>query len=516
MAQIIYPTEWQLGKPRGSISDKKTTYKLVFSPPDGKQEAFFFAFSKYKNKQEAYKAAEQKRFELSNSAGLTRNRIRYLDKDTIEVELTQDKTFKTDAKFIDKVETYPMNVKCKSDKIKERYYVMCQDKKNVFQFTDLICNYKIVEYINGDTLDVRESNIKEFGELKKELIKNTDNISNQYEYFKYEHSKLPKNIWLLGKPSGTIFQRTGEEIWTVRIIDEENKQHTSTFKFDNSKENAYEVARKWQIETSYKLGLTKNLIKVISDDIIEVQLTKNMIMKTDFTNIDLIQKYYICSSKGSNENAKYYAMISIDGKEVGFHNHITKFKMVDHIDRDTMNNTINNLREATHKVNNNNRNQSINSTDHGLIGVEYKVKNNKEYYRARIKQNNKEYAKEFHISKYGKETAKKLAIAYREYLNTIHNCFNGTQIDNNKYPDYLMPVADIRLYRQNFKNDIEVIKMINNLMRQIMRTTKIIKSDELSDEEDKKMYDEYFHNRMLRYQQYSNYKNELINEIYNI
>ena len=54
--------------------------------------------------------------EISDENDLTRNKIRYLDKNTIEVKLTQDKIMKTDSKFIKEVEKYPINVKSKKTK----------------------------------------------------------------------------------------------------------------------------------------------------------------------------------------------------------------------------------------------------------------------------------------------------------------------------------------------------------------------------------------------------------------
>lgn len=44
--------------------------------------------------------------------------------------------------------------------------------------------------------------------------------------------QLPKHIWLLGKISGTIFKRTGQNIWAITIADN-NKKHSKTFSVEN-------------------------------------------------------------------------------------------------------------------------------------------------------------------------------------------------------------------------------------------------------------------------------------------
>ena len=140
---IVYPTEWQYGKPRGVIKENPTNYQLRITvydkenKPDNKN--IYFLFRNYNNKEECYKDCVKKQFEISNNNNLTRNRIRFLDKDTIEVELTQNKYLITDSIFLDKVEKYPVSVKQKADK----FYVVCQDKKKTFAFVNLITNSKL-------------------------------------------------------------------------------------------------------------------------------------------------------------------------------------------------------------------------------------------------------------------------------------------------------------------------------------------------------------------------------------
>ena len=105
-----------------------------------------------------------------------------------------------------------------------------------------------------------------------------------------------------------------------------------------------------------------------------------------------------------------------------FHKFITGWDMVDHIDRNPMNNCLSNLRETTHKLNNNNRSKSESSKALEL-GVTYSAKDDS--YKARIKQDGKEISKQFSVKKYGKDEALKLAIQTRKEFNVAYNCYNG-------------------------------------------------------------------------------------------
>lgn len=398
MAEITYPTEWQLGKPRGSLKTLPTYYQVTISPPNGKQFTKTFKYRDYKSIEDALKAAKDWQMEISDEYELTRNKIRYLDKDTIEVKLTKDCVMKTDAKNLDLVEKYSLNTKTAKKINKDgnttiRQYVMCQDNKNAFLFNSLFTNFKIVEYINGDSLDNRLCNLKEFGSIDTKLliinneintkINDNNNITNkeleeflnlskkQYEYYLLSlkdnnYKDLPQNKWILGKPAGSIFKKKEEEnIINVRVLDINNKLHSKTFNISNYESEiiAMNDAKQWQYETSYKLGMTKNLIKIIDDDIIEVKINNDIIMKTNKIFINFINKIPLFVTFGSSEIN--YIATNINDSNILFHIIITKFKeydyehiKIDHINGNTCDNRLENLRPVNTSLNNINRNDS--------------------------------------------------------------------------------------------------------------------------------------------------------------
>lgn len=88
--KTAYPTEWAYGLPRGYILDRGTNYMIgVQNPKTKKKETFCFSIKDYDSKEECLKATIKERDKISHNWGITRNEIRYIDEDTIEVQLTQ-------------------------------------------------------------------------------------------------------------------------------------------------------------------------------------------------------------------------------------------------------------------------------------------------------------------------------------------------------------------------------------------------------------------------------------------
>jgi HNH endonuclease/AP2 domain len=118
-------------------------------------------------------------------------------------------------------------------------------------------------------------------------------------------------------------------------------------------------------------------------------------------------------------NGKYLAVHRII--YVMFHSNIDKGMVVDHIDRNPLNNTIENLRVVPRLINNRNYSKYANNTS-GKTGVQL-TKDNR--FRVTWRECGKHCTKSFSISKYGYNMAKKLAYSFRDdvlqRLKQTHN-----------------------------------------------------------------------------------------------
>jgi hypothetical protein len=365
--------------------------------------------------------AEKYLYDYYDNLGKITNKYRFIRADIIQIQLGQDKTFITNSKFLNFINQY--RVGFKHEKKYNRYYITYVESPKINKlFTNLISGISKAKLLNGCDFDLREENLIESDnkviglEFNNKL--NSDTIIN-----KFNSDGLPMNKWIKGKFAGTVYQRKNQNKWTVVVKKPDNTMVTKTLPFDeNTKDIVYKEAVQIKNNLSDMYGLTTNKIKIIDGDKIEVQLSKDQIMTTDYKFLNIIEKYPIFASKSEGINAKYYASMSICNIQKQFHNFITDWDMVDHIDRNPLNNCLNNLRETTYKENNNNRSKSIESNAIEL-GVTYTAKD--DAYKARIKQDGVEYCKQFSIKKYGKDEALRLAIETRRDLNKAFNCLNG-------------------------------------------------------------------------------------------
>jgi hypothetical protein len=256
-----------------------------------------------------------------------------------------------------------------------------------------------------------------------EIKYNTNSIPKEYTIYPLDFNNKD---WQVGKIAGTLMKRENKR-FEVRFINNTNNISKSfPFSKYNTIDEAKIAAEQWQIDKSNELGLTRNKIRIIDNDTIEVQIGSEFIMKTDLKFSDICQKYTLSLSKScSKTDSDNYATFSINNKLISFHKYITNYHMTDHINRNTLDNTLCNLRETTHKLNNNNRGILKNKRDNKehVLGVRYVSRDNS--WQARIKQNNKEYTKSFSVKKFGNDGAKKLAIETRKQFNELYNCNNS-------------------------------------------------------------------------------------------
>jgi hypothetical protein len=426
-----FNSEWVGGKVPGELIDTEDGYRIRF---DGQSRSF-----KYKNiinsdkligcvdKQDCKVKAEKYLYDYYNNLGKITNKYRYVSPDVIEIQLNQNKTFITNSKFLSLIEQYRIGFK--HDKRYDRYYITYVESPKVNKLlTDLISNISKVKLSNGCDFDLREENLIESDnkliglEFVSKLNQDIINIESDLNK-KTNPDGLPMYQWIKGKFVGTVFQRKDQNKWTVVVKKPDSGVITKTLSFDTTtKDSVYKEAIEIRNNLSDMYGLTTNKIKILDENKIEVKLSKDQIMITDYKFLNIVEKYNLFATKSSNEGSKYYASIEVGGVMYKYHKFITSWDMVDHIDRNPLNNCLSNLRETTHKENNNNRNKSESS---GAIelGVTYSAKD--DAYKARIKQDGKEYCKQFSVKKYGKDEALKLAIETRREFNRAFNCLNG-------------------------------------------------------------------------------------------
>jgi hypothetical protein len=231
---------------------------------------------------------------------------------------------------------------------------------------------------------------------------------------------MTSDEWQVGKITGGLL--AGKGFVTGKAPLGDGKYTTRRFRGPNNEAEALA----WVREHSNKLGLTRNMIRKVDESTLEVKLTQEKVMRTDIQFLDLCQKYILVSTRSANKGAEYYASISIGNKLFHYHGYITGFSMVDHINRNPMDNRLCNLRDTTPKANNNNRSENKAKMSGIPCGVQFRsYPDGRDVWIGHIKQDGKKYSKEFSVSKYGSDEAKRMAIEYRKELCKRFDCSNG-------------------------------------------------------------------------------------------
>lgn len=184
--QRNYPTVWQLGKASGSIKTQSGGYMVVLSPPGMKQRNTYFGISRYGSQETAKEAAEKYKQEESARLNLNYNRIRYLDANTIEVELSD--IYVTD----ERMENLLEKIKSKGGKLIEGNYITrdsiitieCEqghkwETKIKYILRGSWCRHYGINY---DIKEIGEIGLKNFFDTPKgqELRQQISNFMKQY------------------------------------------------------------------------------------------------------------------------------------------------------------------------------------------------------------------------------------------------------------------------------------------------------------------------------------------------
>jgi len=153
--------EWIFGKPAGTVFKKKIKDKLyitmVIQDSDKKKHSKTFSFNET-NEKEIFDKAKKLQLEMSSNLGLTRNRIKIIDDNTIKVELTQGQIMTTNYKFLDLIQNNNLfAAKTKYDD--NKYYAMIEINKKMHYFQTFIMNKEKVKHLDGDLLNNKLENL---------------------------------------------------------------------------------------------------------------------------------------------------------------------------------------------------------------------------------------------------------------------------------------------------------------------------------------------------------------------
>ena len=219
--------------------------------------------------------------------------------------------------------------------------------------------------------------------------------------------------WQDGKMSGYV-SSTGTS-WEVRC-QRRYLAHFCPTKF-GGKQMAYDAAVRYLREYSDANSLTRNQwrIRKASDDgkeYGEVKLTKNCTMLFDLDDLCKVQASYWCASGIPGQR---YGRC---GKATHFHNLVTGIMLVDHINKDSLDNRKRNLRATTTSGNLRNCRRQIKNKS-GITGVCYTLTKTSQgllrpYWIAQIWVDKRHLQRRFSCSKYGNEAARQLAIKTRK------------------------------------------------------------------------------------------------------
>jgi hypothetical protein len=209
----------------------------------------------------------------------------------------------------------------------------CHMEKTILQFSK-----------HPGTVDKLDGRCKECVKKLKNHRKTVECI--EYPIHDFDYSSKD---WQVGKYSGTILTRVSKNntsFLEARICLNGLKKSKTFPLFSISNKDPKDVAKEWLKKQSTEHNLTRNKIKMIDHETIEVSITQDLTMITDVDFLDLCQKYTIVAVKNGKN---YLASLSINNNLYLFHTYITKInnhkKQFKHDNGNTLDNRLCNLKE---------------------------------------------------------------------------------------------------------------------------------------------------------------------------
>jgi hypothetical protein len=157
------------------------------------------------------------------------------------------------------------------------------------------------------------------------------------------------------------------------------------------------------------------------------ELTTDGVVLVDIEDVPLLSttQWRIKLSVQNDETIQQYVYGKIDGKTISMHRYLTGAKkgdVIDHLNRNTLDNRRDNLQKADYFVNNLNASFSKNNTS-GRTGVKFTIPKNgrSPKWVAQYNVNGRRFSKDFAVSVYGYERAYALALNFREQGEILNN-----------------------------------------------------------------------------------------------
>jgi hypothetical protein len=230
-----------------------------------------------------------------------------------------------------------------------------------------------------------------------------------------DEQQLVYGQWEGGHHAGFVLEMNGR---CYLRMDKINIRETFGSFDATTKDFVFNMAHQRRAVLSLQHEVTRNQYRRVStsngtENWLEVQLTQGQVMQCDLQHLPLIQEKIWNASKS---NRTFYARTTIDDKAVPFHRLVTEFDIVDHIDKNGLNNRLSNLRESTPVLNGRNRRTSNNNTS-GRIGVT--VKKNGKVEATWNDATGKPRSASFSIKKLGYDEAFRRAVNIREYQEKL-------------------------------------------------------------------------------------------------
>jgi hypothetical protein len=333
--------------------------------------------------------------------GLLKNEYRkvvYKGIECYEMKLNNNYSMLIDVKDIDNVKKYIWTINLRKNNSRGVVRRIIKNGKTNNQYLTRFLfedNIDIVQFVDNNSLNFIRSNIKNSG---KEFTLVSNNIVN--------NNKLDKKKY---------------DIKLEKLRDDRNKIYDKDGNFKLQKVGNWHGGND-KINYIYR--------KVIFNNIkcIEIELNNGKTTLIDDNNdiLKKVLKYKWVSNKISD--TLFRAICHIDNNIIYMHRLLTdnKWQIVDHIDGNSLNNLLSNLRDGSNGLNSKNR-KLLSTNTTGYNGISWDK--TQERYRFRWRKNNIEHMKVFHVKTWGnKEKALATAISFKEEKDKEFGNENGIRL----------------------------------------------------------------------------------------